>query len=501
MFSGMKRKNSNKAPWLSGISEKLPWLTSGTSLLFPLFLLLLNIILKIIRLDHRDIAMDEPFSIFYSQADFHTLFAMLKTENNPPLYFILLHAWIRLFGISALSVRFLSFVFSVLTALVIYRTGTQFFSRRAGILASLLFTFSSYELLFAHEARVYALFGLLTSLSMYCFLKMVTSRERKEYVWMTGLVNILLVYSHFFGFFVVIIQLASCLAISDLRRNCLRKYFISFTAVVVSYLPYATIFFSRFYTSASEGTWVPKPVATDLYTMLWRFSNAPVTTVFLIALLVIGIVTLIIERRRTGSLPSVVKVLLIWFFLPYFLMFAISFKIPMFLDRYVIFISIGYFLLIGVLAARTFRGTWLFASVTLISVILMAATFNPDADNKRRLHDAVNKVRELKTENSAVVICPSWLDKGFSYYYNPAFFKDYRNCRALLRSDCVFPVNSAAELDSTLLDSMSRIIYFEEWSTLVDRDDLIRKLLMKNRRQSGKYNFYESFTVEVFSRK
>ncbi|HZX62210.1 MAG TPA: glycosyltransferase family 39 protein, partial [Bacteroidales bacterium] len=163
-----------------------PWL-------IPIGLILLNFILKIFFLGSRDIAMDEPFTIFYSQVGFPALFEMLKTENNPPLFFLLLHFWIKVFSISAFSVRFLPFLFSTLTAPVIYLTGKRFFSVQSGILASLIFTFSNYHLAFSHEARVYPLFALLTCLSMYFFLSLIQNPERKPPLYLLILANVLLI--------------------------------------------------------------------------------------------------------------------------------------------------------------------------------------------------------------------------------------------------------------------------------------------------------------------
>jgi len=253
--------------------------------IIPISLFLFNLILKIIFLDHRDIAMDEPFTIFYAQADFHTLFEMLKTENNPPLFFILLHFWIKVFGISAFSVRFLPMIFSTLTALVIFFLGKRFVSQRVGLVAALIFTFSNYHLLFAHEARVYSLFGLLAVSSMYLYLQVSHRYDLLSAIFLI-IINILLIYSHFFGFYIILIQLTSCLLIKNLRSRILKLYLVNLVIVMISYIPYLSIFISRFLLTSTHGTWVPQPVLSDLYKMVWTFSNVPVTTVFFLFLLI-----------------------------------------------------------------------------------------------------------------------------------------------------------------------------------------------------------------------
>ena len=206
-----------------------PWL-------IPAGLIILNFILKIIFLDRRDISMDEPFTIYYSQAGIPSLFEMLKNENNPPLFFLLLNFWIKVFGISAFSVRFMPFLFSTLTAPVIFFTGKRFFSVGSGIVASLIFTFSNYHLAFAHEARVYPLFVLLTCLSMYFFLSLIQNPGKKTHLYLLVIINVLLIYSHFFGFFVIGIQLLSCLIFPETRK-AVKACLQALVATLLFYLP------------------------------------------------------------------------------------------------------------------------------------------------------------------------------------------------------------------------------------------------------------------------
>ncbi|MDO9255412.1 MAG: hypothetical protein Q7U54_07870 [Bacteroidales bacterium] len=81
----------------------------------PLFLVAINFIIKILYLGKMSIANDEPFSIYIAQMDVSSIISQLSKGNNPPLFEIILHYWIKLWGISPFSTRLLPFLFSVAT--------------------------------------------------------------------------------------------------------------------------------------------------------------------------------------------------------------------------------------------------------------------------------------------------------------------------------------------------------------------------------------------------
>ena len=137
--------------------------------IIPFLFFFLNIFLRWVGIEINSLAGDEPFSVYYAQMDIADIIRHLKSGNNPPLYELILHYWIQWFGIDEVAVRIPSLIFTALTASFIYKIGNDFFSRSLGVTSALIFTLSNYATLFSHEARVYALFGLLTVLSFYYF--------------------------------------------------------------------------------------------------------------------------------------------------------------------------------------------------------------------------------------------------------------------------------------------------------------------------------------------
>lgn len=69
-------------------------------------ILVAGFLLRIYKLSSQSIWLDEAYSIYHSQQNF--MHVVSFKDLSPPLYYILLHFWIRLTGTSEFSVRLLS---------------------------------------------------------------------------------------------------------------------------------------------------------------------------------------------------------------------------------------------------------------------------------------------------------------------------------------------------------------------------------------------------------
>lgn len=436
----------------------------------PLFFFLINLLLKGFTIDVNDLAHDEPFTVFFAQQSIGEIFQMLKTENNPPLYFLILHQVIEWSGIGTFSVRFPALLFSALTASLLFLIGNREIGRRAGVLAALLFTFSNYHLGFAQEARVYALFGFLTAGSMYFFLVVIRSpRSTWPFVGLC-LMNVLLPYAHFFGWLVIGIQVCTLL-FKQVREGILLKYAISIGIVLLAYAPYVPILWSRTSASVGQGTWLEASNVEGLYNMIWDWSNAPVMAVFFIAILGFSLVWHLLPKNKGQFKGPLLPVLLLWFLLPFLGMWLISFKVPMFLDRYLIYASLGFYLLLALLFETFWRTKWLGWSITCLAVLGMAFTFKLKKPDREKPRLVALEVKMMQEEGRLVLISPDFHAPTFSYHYDRDIFMDHDNLPERLREKDILLIRNADQLPD--LGAYHSVVYLDAWAELVDPEHTV----------------------------
>ena len=319
--------------------------------------------------------------------------------------------------------------------LALFLLGRALGGVRAAVIAALLFTFNNYMFGYAHEVRAYSLFALLAVATTWQLWRMAQGDKRGS-IWYT-LLAIALVYTHFFGWLMIGLQVLMVLVLPQMRPEMINLV-KALLAVCLFYLPYAAIFISRFSTSVEHGTWLTAPVPEELYNMLWRWSNAPV--------IVIGLLLVIITAAIRTKLKDVaVDLGLIWTFAPLLGMFFISYRMPIFLDRYLIFAAPGFFLLSALALLRIIpNGKWTLLPAALI-VLAMALTFTPWKSNRSHPSHVIDQVTQWNT-GSPVLIQPAYYEDTYAWHWDAQLVKTPALLRSELNASGIFPVNDGTDL-------------------------------------------------------
>ena len=149
----------------------------------------------------------------------HVLHQVPQTESTPPLYYVLLWCWSRVFGLGEAGLRSLSAVFGTGTIVVMWALGRRIASERAGLVAGLVTAANPFLVWYSQEARAYAFLVLVSAVSLLTLVRALSSPSGKR-VLAWGASAALALAAHYYAV-VVIVPEALWLAVALRRRGVL----------------------------------------------------------------------------------------------------------------------------------------------------------------------------------------------------------------------------------------------------------------------------------------
>jgi mannosyltransferase len=236
--------------------ERLPtWLSMGGILLV---VVAVSLYLRT-RFIGGEFWMDEAITTGIASHPLSEIPGVLRHDGSPPLFYVLLHFWMVAFGPSESATHALPLLFALLTIPVGMWAAWSLFGRRAGVMAAVLFAFSTFLTQYAQETRMYSLMGLLGLLATAAFIHAFLFRRRK-YLIMFAACEALMLYTHAWGIFYgagTVVALVPIYLVSDDRRGIIRDAILAYAGAVVLFLPWLPNFI---YQSTHTGApWAPPP--------------------------------------------------------------------------------------------------------------------------------------------------------------------------------------------------------------------------------------------------
>jgi hypothetical protein len=154
----------------------------------------------------RSLWLDESHGVLIAAEKFGDIATYLATKDcHPPFYYLLLHYWFRIFGVTELTSRGFSFFCTFLTAGVIWAIGSKF-SRRAGTLAAMLYLGSPLIIGLASFARMYTLLHFMTAVSSLVLLSLIQNPRNRRLLVIYALLATLGLLTHYYFFMVLAAQ-------------------------------------------------------------------------------------------------------------------------------------------------------------------------------------------------------------------------------------------------------------------------------------------------------
>ena len=165
---------------------------------------------------------------------------MVSPEHNGPLFYLVLYGWRQVAGSSDFAVRYTSVVFSTVTLALVFRLVRGMLTDRTAIASVWLLAFSPFTLWYAQETKMYALHMMVAVASTLVLLE--AFRKGGWWRWLTYAVLVsTVVYSHFFGAFLIITQAVMALLLGWRKWRRLFAYIATMLALLLAHLPLARI--------------------------------------------------------------------------------------------------------------------------------------------------------------------------------------------------------------------------------------------------------------------
>jgi hypothetical protein len=147
---------------------------------------------------HSHLWLDEALTVDIARLPLGDIGAALRQDGHPPLYYVLLHGWMDVFGQSDIAVRALSGVFAVIALPLGWLAGRRAGGPRAGWAFVVLLSLSPFAIRYGTETRMYS---LLMVLVLAGYLLVRNALERPSFGRLAGitLVSGALLFTHYWA--------------------------------------------------------------------------------------------------------------------------------------------------------------------------------------------------------------------------------------------------------------------------------------------------------------
>ena len=201
--------------------------------------------------------IDEGLSVGIASHSLTDIPSVLRLDGSPPLYYLLLHVWISVFGNGEGETHGLSVAFALLTIPAALWAGRSLAGWRAGWMAAIVAALHPFLTYYAQETRMYALATLLSLLAVTCFIHAFVLRDRR-FLAPFAILAVLLAFTHNWGLFILFatgVAFLLQLARSHERRRLLLDGLMAYGALVVLYAAWIpTLLFQSAHTAAPWST-------------------------------------------------------------------------------------------------------------------------------------------------------------------------------------------------------------------------------------------------------
>jgi len=406
-----------------------------------ILILILGLVLRLVNIN-QSLWLDESVQALTSQAPFMNLFMELRGDFHPPLYHLLMWAWVHLFGNEEFVMRLPSVLFGTATIYVVYLITRHLVNIKGKVknllplISALFLATAPFHIYYSQEARMYSLGTFLTALSFYCFFKLINYplSDKKltiAYIFST----VLLLYANYYGLFIFLIQIL--IGIFLLRKRTM-ELLRDFLIIAIFFLPVLFLLLIQLKTGIQANIILPgwgELVNLSFFKALpltfIKFSigrltifNKSLYAVVAVALFILyGFLianSLIVKKNRLLNKYRSRIIILAWLLVPIFLAWIISFLIPNYQPFRLLLCLPAFYLVLSLGAVNFSKQLWRSLAITLVlgvSLVSLGFYYTNPYFHREDWRGVVEYIEREGKEESAALL-PSYTSHWPYTYYS-----------------------------------------------------------------------------------
>lgn len=399
-------------------------------------LMLLAAILRFASIGDRSLWLDEAVAAFAANRSLGDVIAFSRGgDPHPPLYYLVLSVWIKMFGTGEAALRSVGVVASTLAVGVTWWLGRRIGGAFVAVVAAFLTAVAPLHVVAAQEARMYPLLGLFMVVSWAALLE---AADGRSWAWPVYVVtSVLALYTHYFAVLMLAGQAIFVLAAAPHTR---RQWLMSQLLILIVYVPWLPVLIETLF-SGRGWPFVRPPIG--LHTLLnflglvgfgghilgfdgyfgWDATPVPggVQIAIVLPFLALALAGALSLRRS----PRALWLLACYFLIPLGVALVFSLRYNVFYPRYFSFLVPPFAILMACgIAAGSSRCAPTFRRAVALGLVLAHLGFAaPALDRVYASGDvwnwraAASLVAVGSTSEDLIMFIPAFGSIPFQYYY------------------------------------------------------------------------------------
>jgi len=407
-------------------SSMRAWLPFGTAIV------LLACVTRLYAVTTPVLWLDEAYSVTLAEMPPAQILLHVSRDVHPPLYYLLLHYWIAMFGHGLLAVRGLSVLCGSLAVVVAMLIAARLANHRAALIVGVMLALLPVAVRYSQETRMYALLGLLLLAATLMLLQWVLQPDRREYLLGYVLFITAGLYTHYFTMLCVAAHWSYLMIICRSHGGQLirsRAWWSSNVMIALAYSPWLPSFWGQLaHTSWVE--WLPAVTLTTVPSTLWSFltlndgQHFPQWLFWTFPLAVLSACIGLLVTEKRPSRP--VLLICLFSFLPLLLAWLGSYAMPLYYLRFLSYCANGLPILIGLMlekaVSRSRLGLVLLAACLVVQVAALCRLYDGQINTngsdwrQARLDNVFEQVNQLWRPGDLIVVNHDF------WYYSSAYY-------------------------------------------------------------------------------